>query len=294
MKVDFKRVGGYSPAEKDSHAREYDDKGNYTMTGKQLREKGKMYWTNWEVTGHVDSAGGVPKFSLLKHFRDSLIPALEEKARKYNCIVKFQFDGAGPHNDKELLKFLRDEFAKRGWIFKFQPSQCPILNVSDACIFPSLSKTVSSNQAIQFDGNRKILQGDAIWNAASDAWNEMPLSTIARSYTGHAQIATAVIEFAGDIAAFTRGAGCLHNGVRKTYVSTHEGVVILEAAIPTELDSKHLRYLSPKLADLGGEQAVFRLQSDERLALGVTTTTAIDGEGGVVKVNIIANGISKN
>ena len=93
------------------------------MTGKQLREKGKMYWTNWEVTGHVDSAGGVPKFSLLKHFRDSLIPALEEKARKYNCIVKFQFDGAGPHNDKELLKFLRDEFAKRGWIFKFQPSQ---------------------------------------------------------------------------------------------------------------------------------------------------------------------------
>ncbi len=68
----------------------------------------------------------------------------------------------------------------------------------------------------------------------------------------------------------------------------------MEAAIPTELDFKHLRYLSPKLADLGGEQAVFRLQSDERLALGVTTTTAMDGEGGVVKVNIITNGINKN
>ena len=137
------------------------------------------------------------------------------------------------------------------------------------------------------------MKDEAVWDAALDAWNEMPLSTIARAYAGHVQIVTAVLEFEGDIPAFTRGAGSLHNGVRKTYVSTHEGVVILEAAIPTELDPKHLRYLSPKLTDLGGDQAVFRLQSDERLALGVTSTTATDGEGGVVKVNIRAKGINK-
>ena len=121
----------------------------------------------------------------------------------------------------------------------------------------------------------------------------MTPSTIARAYAGRAQIATAVLEFEGDIEGFTRGAGALHSGVRKTYAMTHEGVVILEDAIPTEVDSKHLKYLSPKLADLGGAEAVFRLQSDQRLALGVTTTTATDAEGKEVKVNIRANGINK-
>jgi len=275
VKVLFSRVGCMTEAKQDSHAREYHDDGRYTMTGEQLRKKGELYWENWEVTGSDEEREGVKKFALLRYFRDELIPALEDKARRYNVIIRFQWDGAGPHNDSRLLRFIQAEFNKRGWIFDFQPSQCPILNVSDACIFPSLSKKVSSNQAVQFDGTRKILRGEAIWDAAKDAYAAMPESTIARAYTGHAQIATAVIEHGGDISAFTRGAGALHYGIRKTYVTTTDGVVMLEDATPTELDPKHLKYLRPRTEDLGGEEAIYRLNVDQQMALGVVTTLAL-------------------
>jgi hypothetical protein len=167
-----------------------------------------------------------------------------------------------------MLEYVSKEFQRRGWIFKFQPSQCPISNVNDACVFPSLSKKVSGNQAKQFDGVRKILRGEAIWEAALEAYNAMPASTIARSFAGHTQICTAMIEHEGNVAAFTRGANSLHNGVRRTYVSTEDGVVILEAALRKDIDGKFLKYTAPTLDELGGAVAVKALPRDMLIALG--------------------------
>lgn len=101
---------------------------------------------------------GTPKFSLLHYFRDEVLKDLDAAAAKYSAIIRFQWDGAGPHNEAVLLKFLNSEFGKRGWIFDFQASKLPILNVHDACVFPALSKIVSANQALQFDGTRRILE----------------------------------------------------------------------------------------------------------------------------------------
>jgi hypothetical protein len=172
VKIAFDRVGGMVPSKRTTYKRgEPDAAGNYKMDGPVSKIAGKNYWQNWEIRGSQEQAkDGTPKFSLLVYFKDVLIHKLESIAREYGIIIYFQWDGAGPHTDKKLVDWLRAEFDKRGWIFKLQPSQSPITNISDACIFPSLSKKVSSNQAFNFKGIRKILKGDEIWDSAMAAW----------------------------------------------------------------------------------------------------------------------------
>jgi hypothetical protein len=87
---------------------------------------------------------------LLKIYIEQIIPAIENKVvarfdkngtRKI-CIVK-QEDGAGLHQDKNYVKEMQKEFDKRNCLIFNQPSQSPITNVHDVCIFPMMSKMVS-------------------------------------------------------------------------------------------------------------------------------------------------------
>jgi hypothetical protein len=57
-------------------------------------------------------------------------------------IVK-QEDGAGLHTDSTYLKGMKREFDRRDWLLFNQPSQSPVTNVHDACIFPMMSKAVT-------------------------------------------------------------------------------------------------------------------------------------------------------
>ena len=58
-------------------------------------------------------------------------------------IPYYQMDGAGLHHYKKLLTIIDEEFNRRGWTFRFQPSQTPESNVKDSCVFPSLSRLVT-------------------------------------------------------------------------------------------------------------------------------------------------------
>lgn len=275
LKLGFRRVGGFTIAATDTFKRVYKEDGSYwypkvAQGGTPARVKGQPYWENWEIQGSsTQSKDGSPKFSLLHYFRDEALKDLDAAAAKFGAIIRYQWDGAGPHNEAVLLKFLNSEFGKRGWIFDFQASKLPILNVHDACVFPALSKIVSANQALQFDGTRRILAEEAVWEAAQAAYAEMGLDVIARAYAGHAQIVCAMIDHEGDAEQFTRGGhGAGHHGIRRTYASTEDGVVILEECIPSELSTGHLKYAPPTLDELGGKDAVLGLNRDQQVALG--------------------------
>ena len=69
---------------------------------------------------------------------------------------------------------------------------------------------------------------------------------------------------------------------------------MLEDATPTELDPKNLKYLRPRTEDLGGEEAIYRLNVDQQMALGVGTRLALV-KGEEVKVTVkVQGGLNKN
>ena len=227
VKLDIAGAGHLVPTNKTTYKRgTVTESGSYRMDGPIHREKGKLYWQNMEVTGSQEQSKSdkSPKFSLLSYFRDTLFPILDDQARANGVKIFFQWDGAGPHKDAKLTSYLRTEFDKRGWIYQFQPAQSPITNINDACIFPSLSKTISSQQARGFEGKRRILKKDEIWNAVSAAWEELSLETVGRAFAGHAQVVSGLLHQKGDHSKFTRGVNNLNFGIRKTYCPTDNGV----------------------------------------------------------------------
>jgi hypothetical protein len=275
VKIGFHRVGAMVEAKRTTRKKGETDSttGTYRMDGELSRLKGNTYWKNMEITGSAETSkdGKTQKFSLLVYFRDVLLKLLEDQARKHGTVIYFQWDGAGPHTCKKLKAFLATEFTKRGWIFKLQPSQSPITNINDACIFPSLSKSVSSSQALKFEGTRKILKGDEIFEAARQSWEDMEEATIGRAYAGHSQVVTALIEHDGDASQFTRGANKLHFGMRATYENTEDGVSVTNSSEVEQIDLikelQKLKYKSPTFEELGGEKAIMHLQPDQRRIL---------------------------
>ena len=78
-----------------------------------------------------------------------MVDALSDNGRRKICIVK-QEDSAGPHQDAKYKSEINEEFAKREWLLFNQPSQSPVINVHNTCIFPMMSKEVSKEQAVNF------------------------------------------------------------------------------------------------------------------------------------------------
>jgi hypothetical protein len=131
--------------------------------------------------------------------------------------MQYQWDLAGPHQDKRLNKFLQYKFSKRGWLFVCQPSQSPLTTIKDACIFPAFSKKVSKEQ--QFSNGSLSLEGEELWHVGTKVWNEFPEETITRAYAGHHQIVNAIhAEEGGD--KFQHAKEGLHCGIRKAFVPT--------------------------------------------------------------------------
>ena len=124
-------------------------------------------------------------------------------------------DLAGPHTDKQLTTYLEKAFLSRSWMYVRQPPQSPLTNVKDTCIFPSLSKSVSWNQSSLY-GN-KLLDGKELNNCVVEAYNNLSLKTIARSYLGHHQMAAASVEDNGGNQHMRRNNG-LHCNIRKNSV----------------------------------------------------------------------------
>jgi len=282
-KVAFERCGDFEKAEKTTHKRRYIGGGKWKMDGEISRKAGDLYFVGHEVTGACEggktgdkgtrcavcvergsSCVKTKKWSTLKFMRDVCFPVLEDICKEENCIVRWQFDGAGPHKDAFLLEWIDREFRARGWIFIFQPSQSPETNTKDACIFPSLSRGVSVAQAVTY-GHNHVLRGEELWRAMEQSWKDMSCATIARSFAGHHQVVTAIIEDDGSN-TFLRGKDHMHFGVRKRFVTTPEGdgVEVLADVDPEEMQSYTLKYAAPTVDTTC---ATSRLNALERAAL---------------------------
>jgi len=125
--------------------------------------------------------------------------------------MRCQMDGAGPHTDAKLLNKLNKQFNQRGWILKFQPANSPLTNVNDACVFPCMSKAVPAEQGLS--NGSIVLQAEELWLTVQ-VWDDLPLDTIARSFAGNHQIASAIAQCEGGD-EFAKQRGGLHFGIRK-------------------------------------------------------------------------------
>ena len=136
------------------------------------------------------------------------------------CIVK-QEDGAGLHTDGTYINTMNDLFRLKDWLIFNQPSQSPVTNIHDACIFPMMSKAVSTEQALTF-GSR-MLVGEQLNQTVMKVWNDKTnLVAMSRAFAGHSQIVCAIIEHKGDNKYLSEKGG-LSFGVRKTYICDEDG-----------------------------------------------------------------------
>jgi hypothetical protein len=104
----------------------------------------------------------------------------------------------------------------------FQPSQSPLTNIKDACIFPAMSKFVTAEQQGIKNGSH-YLEGEELWKLVTDCWQQFPEETIARAFAGHHQIVNAMASCdGGDEFTKESGNGGLHCGIRRHYVPFFE------------------------------------------------------------------------
>ena len=236
------RIGNMEEAKKDSFKRKYRSDGTYRYPkneSSKLRTKGEFYFKGCELTGSSEGTLAKPKKSLLKIYRDEIIPALESKVverfsengRRKIVIIK-QEDNAGLHTDWTYIKQMQKEFDKRDWLIFNQPPQSPITNIHDACIFPMMSKQVSREQALTF--SCRLLKGKQLNQTVMKVWNESKnKQAIARAFVAHHQIVSSIIEHKGDN-KFLSEKGGLTYGVRRMFVRTEEGDGVIPVTIAPE------------------------------------------------------------
>ena len=81
-----------------------------------------------------------------------IVPALEDVCREVGTEtgcrvhVRGQWDNAGPHKEKNLMKHIDTVFGERGWVFTTQPPNTPLSNIKDKAIFLSMAKKASATQ----------------------------------------------------------------------------------------------------------------------------------------------------
>lgn len=273
-KISFERIGRLVAAIKDTFRRIYKQDGSFhypPIPANLLRRKGAEYFRSMEITGSNEGTAKKPKYSLLRFFLEVEIPKLEELAARIEsttgkrAVIRYQLDGAGPHRDSKLLRVLTEEFDRRGWMIKFQPSNSPHTNVKDMCVFPTLSKQVTALQGLS--KKSLALEGEELYRLAKQAWDELPLSTIARSYAGHHQIVNAIAQSKGGD-DFLREKGGLHCGIRQAFVACFENetstepcgvrLVDLYDEVPDDvLQGKQLKYPKPDVSTLDSKYNTF-------------------------------------
>jgi hypothetical protein len=169
--------------------RVYKDGGTFhnpKIETNRLRRKGELYFKSIEITGSTEGTEKKPKFSLLNYFMEIEIPNMDKLAAEIlaetgkRVIMRYQMDGAGPHTDATLLNSINSEFDDRGWIFMFQPSNYPLTNVKDYCIFPAMSKAVTAKQGLK--NGSLVIDKEEIWSSVEEVYEELALETMARAY----------------------------------------------------------------------------------------------------------------
>ena len=237
--ISLVRVGKMVKAKKDSYKRVYKENGSYhypKLQANLLRKKGELYFASFELTGSKDGTEKKPKISLLKVYQEQIVPDFEEKVvRKFSnngtrkVVIVKQEDGAGLHQDRTYLREMNKIFSDRGWLIFNQPSQSPITNVHDACIFPMMSKAVSTVQGLEY-GSR-LLKGEQLYQTVKSVWeNPSNYAAMAREFAGHSQIVLSILHHKGDNNYLSEKGG-LSFGIRRTFVTDAEGNGIIPVTL---------------------------------------------------------------
>ena len=165
------RCGDLVKADKDSYKRVTDKNGNFSypkIPENQLRVQGQYYFKPKELMGSSEGTPKDPKISLLKLYKEQIIPEIERKIVQplsnggdtKVVIVKLE-DNAGTHMDATYLREMRKDFASRDWVLlNHQSPKSAEVNVHNSCVFPMMSKQVSSEQAFTF--GHRILRGEEL------------------------------------------------------------------------------------------------------------------------------------
>jgi hypothetical protein len=164
--------------------------------------------------------------------------------------MRYQMGGAGPHTDQMLLAEIIFAFNERSQILLFQPFDYPLTNVKDYCIFPAMSKAVTVKQGLT--NGSLVIDNEELWSYVLELYNELPLMTIARSYTSHHQVANAMADDQGGD-ALVREKKVQHFGIRQLsapYYDNEEakepsGVEMIQSIDCEGVDTSELRYKKP-------------------------------------------------
>lgn len=265
------RCGKLVTAAKTTYKRVYKPNGKFHyphIDGNESRIEGNQYFECYELSGDSEGTKKDPKCSLLKFYKEQIIPEIERKivdrfsnnGRRAVIIVK-QEDSAGPHQNKNYVKEMNALFQERGWILFNQPSQSPMTNVHDACIFPMMSKCLSKIQAVDYYA--RILKGEELHDAVMKVWNDHKHTVaMSRAFAGHSQVVCAILENNGDNNYLSEKKG-LSFGIRKMFVPDEDGTGIIpvplaptcegetaQGVLLSERSSRGLRYTPPDLRKL--------------------------------------------
>ena len=187
-----------------------------------------------------------------------VVDQFSENGRRKVVIIR-QEDGAGPHNDKCYLRRMKRSFQKRDWLLFNQPSQSPVTNVHDACIFPMMSKAVSKEQAVTFGST--LLKGEQLHNTVNKVWHdERNKLAMARAFAGHHQIVTSIMKHKGDNNYLSEKGG-LSFGMWKVFIRNEEGGGVQLITLAAEREDqtlqgqilrqqRQLKYEKPAVAEL--------------------------------------------
>lgn len=253
FKLSLERVGAKLPAAKDSHKRvthPYGSHGYPAIPENLLRRKGVLYFKNLELTGSSNGTAQSPKYSLLSFFKDKEIPKLDELCNQLEeqlgcrVIVRYQLDGAGPHNDAKLNQYINHEFDRRGWLFRKQPPNSSLTNVNDTWLFPAFSKKIIEQQGVNF-GSR-ILEPEQLWLCFQNAWSNVTTESTAKAYLHHHQMVKAIAKGKGSN-EYAKQSARLHCGVRSHCqpfympgANTPYGITVIEEhELPVEKQRKY-------------------------------------------------------
>ena len=237
MPLIIKRCCVREKANRDSYKRHIDADGNisFPKNGPNAvlsRKKGQIYAFDVELKGDSVGTAAKPKFSLKKMWVDDILPLLDEITGPGGPLegfkVKFQEDGAGPHNKKSYVEFLKAELEQRGWYYTPQPPNSPLTNVLDLLVFPALSKRVSKNR-MQFGmGHVRQMSKDEIEQVVLEEFYKFPPEMIARAFITQKHVVSMIKKYHG-YNDYIKNRSELHNSVRNKFkarggnsVSPHE------------------------------------------------------------------------
>ena len=240
VKVACIPIGEMAECKRAGYKRVYDEEGKYTcpkIPGNETKKIGEFYWENRTLCGKQTAKKG-KQYSLVDAYKNIIIPAMEEIARKesdngrYNVIFYEQEDCAGVHKNQFYIKWKTKEFDKRGWLWRNQSPQSPLFNVNDQFYFRKLSKEISSMQSLTM--GTRLMKSEEIIKIVDNVWKDDTDSvSISRGWMSHYQVISAALEMDGDN-AYLKNKGGLDFGVRLSFHANEDNTGVDRIIEPVE------------------------------------------------------------